>query len=179
MMGRGFYAKLQKHMVVEAVDAGNARQDNAESTGLDPGNLEASLDEQRRINIMGCCGERAGWVFFPQLVWHKFKVGHPDGTPDLGDFIDVKTIKRPTQNDHALIVKHDGIKPDWVYLLVAAEEHPYYWIAGWLWGEELQQPRHLQNDWGPFTKRPAYMVKAPGLRSVFDLQKIVKQRTAA
>jgi hypothetical protein len=173
MMGRGLYTKLADAMTADADAVGNRRQDNAERGGYIPGNgLVATLAECRRLHILGARCERAGQIAFPTLVWNKGLEGPFRNLPDLGDFIDVKGIERPYQNDHALIVPANRVTLDWAYLLVAAEEHPYYWIAGWMWGRELAVPDNKR-----FPNRPAYFVEQDRLHPPFTLQQIARERT--
>jgi len=167
MMGRGLYAKLADHMIVEADGVGNARQDRAEREGFEPGNnLIATLAECRRLHINGARGERAGKIVFDPIVWNKGLDGSFRHLPDLGDFIDIKTMWR---DHHRLLVEVPRLVKDYAYVCVSSENHPYYWFAGWRWGHEL-----LQLNQRDFPNRPAYFATVAQLHKIYLLQQIVR-----
>lgn len=165
MLGRGLYAKLATHMIEEADHVARQRQQNAIAEGRTPGNHLAAGPHDLDLHIVGARGERAGKVMLDPIEWHKFKIGNLDGLPDLDDFIDIKTV---SNDQHALLVPAHKIVSAWAYVLVSAAEHPYYWIAGWMWGHELAQPQHLR-----FPDRPAYSVATARLHKPYLLQDIV------
>lgn len=177
MMGMGLYAKLNEAMIRDATAAGNARQDNAERNDRDNGRSPIAPEKRRENHIYACLGERAGQVFFPTLKWHAYKERNFDGTPDLGDFIDVKS-NHWTGPDPKLIVKrdlrHEGddkiIHDDWAYLLVLGCDHPYWWLAGWQWGKYIHASKV------EFAPHHAYTVEKGELLPIHLLQRIVRER---
>jgi hypothetical protein len=171
MMGRGLYAKLFEHMIAQADCVGNTRQDRAERGGFELGNnLVATPEQCRLMHINGARGERAGKVIFDEpghpIVWNKGLDGPFRELPDLGDFIDVKTMWK---DHHQLLVEVPRLHKEWAYLCVSSENHPYYWIAGWLWGHEL-----LQLNQKRFPARPAYSATVAQLHKPYLLQRIVR-----
>lgn len=169
MMGRGLYAKLSDVMIKEADYWAVKRQENAIEENRTPGNnLRIPLDEQYATHELGCRTERAGKVCFSYLIWHAFKKGSLIGLPDLGDFIDVKGIPEDRLN---LVVQVGGLRLDWAYLLISAENHPYYWLAGWMWGKEILDRAEIR-----FPGRPAYFIRKDLLHKPYLLQQIAKER---
>ena len=157
--------KLNDHMIREADYWANKRQENAEIEGRTPGNDLIPGPDDLAKHIRGCRAERAGKVLLDPIEWHKFKTGSLRNLADLGDFVDVKAVDRTfPKQDHALIVPIYQLKRDWAYLLVGAEEHPYYWMVGWLWGQEI----HDRATTG-FLKRTAYFIRAFDQRGKFQL----------
>jgi hypothetical protein len=132
MLGKGFYAHLDQHKIRQAEKAATDRRAYARSIGRTE-SIPDSVDKASE-DLRGALCERAAWVFFPSLEWHAFKTGPLDELPDIGSFIDVKGIKL---DRHELLVKVRNIKPNWAYLLVSAENHPYYLMCGFKWGCEL------------------------------------------
>jgi hypothetical protein len=172
MMGRGLYGKLAPHMIVEADFVAQRRQDNADRYGyVHRNHLAAGAGDLPR-HILGARTERAAKIIFEPIVWNKGLDGAGD-MPDLGDFIDVKGV---TSDDHCLLVWQGGVKPQWAYLLVSAEQHPYYWMAGWLWGHEVERPENLEQSFGPYVHRPAYRIAAARLHPTYLLQRVVRDR---
>lgn len=161
-MGRGFYAKLDQFKLTEADTTAHDRHEYNYQQGRDPGRNQTP-EENLVEHVLGARCERAGWVFFPTLTWHRFKTGAVDDTPDLGDFIDVKGVRF---DHHELLVPQAKIKRDWAYLLISAEQHPYYWLAGWMWGSSLIERAPLKHS------RPAYAMPAHALFSLTALQRI-------
>lgn len=174
MMGKGLYFRLSDAMIREADEAALKRQ--IDSKGRKPGNnLVATWEEQLALNIAGCRCERACKGVLEPIVWHAFKTGNLDNLPDLSDFIDVKGVR---QDNHRLIVqkkKEVPVRPSWAYVLVSAENHPYYWIVGWAWGAEVLtfNVKELQPG------RPTYVEIADNLHKPFLLQRIVNERRTA
>jgi hypothetical protein len=171
MMGRGLYAKLAPWMIAEADFQAKRRRDYAKSIGRIPGNnLVADEEEALAMDILGCRCERAGKVILPTLVWHTELVRDVDSVPDLGDFVDVKGMKL---DRHHLLIPRAKLKLQWAYLLISAEEHPYYWCAGWLWGHEVPAIATA----GPYAHRPSYQIEAEQMHKPYLLQQFVKERS--
>lgn len=162
-MGRGLYAKLNDHMIREADQVAVGR---AESYT----NLPSRRPDTPAINITGARCERAAKICFDPIEWHKILNDGDDmmNIPDLGDFIDVKGTQYA---EPWLKVPAYKIKKHWAYLCVSAADHPYYWIAGWLWGHELAVRDNLK-----FPERPAYTVEAAALHKPYLLQQIARER---
>jgi hypothetical protein len=171
MMGRGIYVKLSPAMIAEADEAARMRQDNAVEELRTPGNNLRAGDGDLALNVLGCRCERAAKVAFEPIEWHKFKRGRLDDLADLGDFIDVKGVDK---DERRLLVPRGRLHVDWAYLLVSAENFPYYWIAGWMWGSELVP--HLESSFGPYVQRPAYLAGHDLLHPTFTLQRIARAR---
>ena len=165
-LGRGLYGKLSDAMTAEADHVAHQRQRNAIEEGRTPGNNLVAGPNDLELHIRGARGERAAKIVFDPIVWHKFKTGTLDGLPDLDDFIDVKTV---SYDEHVLLVPAHKIVKPWAYVLVSAAAHPYYWIAGWIWGHELARPEFLR-----FPDRPAYAMKHTQLHKPYLLQEIVR-----
>jgi hypothetical protein len=92
-------------------------------------------ERQKAWDRRGARCERAAVPFFPHLEWHAFKAGDTNGLADLGTFLNVKGIEF---DYHHLVVTLGELKEDWAYVLVSAQHHPWYWIAGWKWGWEIK-----------------------------------------
>jgi hypothetical protein len=173
MMGRGLYAKLSDAMIAEADEVGHKRQANAVSIGATPGyGLVATDEEALALHIWGARCERAGKVVFPTLTWNAYRDKFDfKGLADLGNLIEVKGMEK---DDHRLLVPLGSVNPVRAYLLISRENHPYYWIAGWLWGSEvLLGP--VERSFGKFIKRPAYRIPADCLHKPYLLQRIVTE----
>jgi hypothetical protein len=162
MMGRGLYGKLNDAMIREADWVAVKRTEDG--NGRPTQRPDAAV-----IDVMGARCERAAKICFEPIVWHKFVADHELGNvPDLGDFIDVKGTNYA---EPWLKVPAHKIKNHWAYLCVSAADHPYYWIAGWLWGHELAQQQHLK-----FPERPAFSVEVAQLHKPYLLQQIARER---
>jgi hypothetical protein len=164
---------LDDVMCREALDAAVARQRNAEKLKRKPGNnLAVRREQQLALNLNGARGERACKVLLDPIVWHAFKPGDLDDTPDLGDFIDVKTLSRYFDEETRLLhAKKDGVKRRWAYVLVVPERiERRFRIVGWAWGFELQRITPVELQPG----RPAHILPGtiPPLRPLSHLQKI-------
>lgn len=164
VMGRGCYAKLDRWKEREADKAAAAR------TAYGRAHRRSWIAEEIREaeDILGCRCERAGKVFFPWLEWHSYREGPVDDLADLGDLIDVKGVRL---DRHELLVKVSRIKEGWAYLLVSAENAPFYWIAGWRWGWELKELGVMKHS------RPrcyAWPWELGDLRPVRELQAITR-----
>jgi hypothetical protein len=180
-LGRGLYAKLAPHMIAEADYVAHQRRENAIKEKLKPGNnLKVTPDENLLLDILGTRGERAAKIVFDPIKWLAFEPVKSGSKkkPDLGDFIDVKAQERTMFDDrlHELNVSHDPkknitVNPDWAYLLVGAETHPYYWIAGWMWGHEVMRFGELRNP-----SRPYYSVRVDRLHPPWRLIQIARER---
>lgn len=94
-------------------------------------------------DLQGARGEAACYIWLSPVIWDKQLVrGKMPATkkPDFDNFIDIKTA---TESHHGLIVLQ-GDNENWAYVLVLANEHPTYSIAGWLWGHECKQDKYLK-----------------------------------
>ena len=161
MMGRGLYAKLDAFKLGEADAVARQRRDNVIKYNLEAGRV-VSEEQNEEEHFRGARCERAAWIFFPELPWNRLIIEDAD----LGDFIDVKSIRFDW---HELLVKKHKIKPEWAYLLVSAENHPYYWLAGWQWGSYLIAHAPTKH-----ARPPCYALPASALLPVWQLQKIVR-----
>jgi hypothetical protein len=163
MMGRGWYAKLDQYKLAQADRIARARHQYARLVGRQD-HLPKEADKLAE-DLLGARCERAGWVFFPWLEWHSEIVRDVSELPDLGNFIDVKGVRL---DRHQLLVPVTSIKPHWAYLLVSAQNHPYYWIAGWKWGDELIAKAQVM------FARPAYAWPSDKLNPLRTLQEIAR-----
>jgi hypothetical protein len=86
------------------------------------------------------------------IPWNDLVVAANSRTPDLADFIDVKTRSLPW---HDLLVQ-DHQPEHFAYVLVFPTTYPTFCIRGWCWGHEAKRPQF----WGDKanTGRPAYFV---------------------
>jgi hypothetical protein len=152
MLGKGFYAKLDQFKCDEADGVGRRRYLGSREIGAvcRIGDSAPNIDKLADVDILGARCERAAWIFFPTLTWNRYA----HHLPDLGDRIDVKGKRL---DHHDLLVQPDRVKLHWIYLFVSAENHPYYWMAGWAWGHEVAQaPLRL--------KRPCHLIPVDELR---------------
>jgi len=118
----------------------------------------AALD----MNVKGARGECAAYLWFSPIRWHTYRDDSLADLPDLGDFIDVKTVIHP----RPLLIVQPTAPDHWAYLLVNGRRHPDYVLEGWLWGHEVKTPKYL---WDPLGGRAAYFVPAADLRPPISL----------
>jgi hypothetical protein len=170
MMGRGFYAYLDKYKIAEADRAAMDFFKNVLARGLDP-KRKATKEEQLNAHILGARCERAALVFFPGMTWHRHFTDFI-GKPDLGSFIDVKGVG---EDRRRLLSPNHNIKRDFAYLLVSAENHPYYWMAGWLWGSELIKAGEERGR-QEFSKRPCFVAEHKELEPLRLLQQVAREK---
>lgn len=123
------------------------------------------------IHILGARCEAAAKLYLNPIHWNAFHASVKN-LPDLGEFIDVKGIAKPS---HRLIVQKDDAA-EWAYLLVNAFEHPLYTMEGWCWGRDAQHPAFWRD---PVGGRAAYFVARDRLRPPHELVDIVRRRGAA
>jgi hypothetical protein len=114
---------------------------------------------------LGARTECAGKTYLWMTTWNIELLDDLTDVPDLTHpraKIDVKGI---TSHQHALISPAAAIKPDWVYLLISAQEHPRYLICGWCRGATLAQAplRELQ------PRRPCHVIASRSLRDPVEL----------
>jgi hypothetical protein len=167
MMGRGLYGKLSDPMIREADWVAAKRTEDGKTRPTQRPNAAV-------IDILGARCERAAKICFEPIVWNKLPPAAAIGdVPDLGDFIDVKGVRL---DEHCLVVKIGGVKMSWAYLLVSAENHPHYWLAGWLWGHEVATDDNLERSFGPYIERPAYRIHPEQLHKPYLLQRIARER---
>jgi len=114
------------------------------------------------MNVKGARGECAAYLWFSPIVWHTYRDDGLTDLPDLGDFIDVKTVVHRTP----LLIVQPTAPDDWVYLLVNGEKHPHYTLEGWLWGREAKTRKYM---WDPLGGRAAFFVPARDLRPPITL----------
>lgn len=143
------------------------RQDSADQNQRTGGNGGASkglgaLD----MNIKGTRGECAAYLWMRPIRWHAYCDQGLTDLPDLGTFIDVKTVVHRTP----LLIVQPTAPDGWAYLLVNGLDHPRYKLEGWLWGHEVKDERYL---WDPLGGRAAYFVPAADLRHPIELKEIV------
>jgi len=117
-------------------------------------------------HIIGARGERAGKIIFDPIVWNQGLDGAFKHLPDLGDFIDCKTTPHA---EPWLKIAKGRLNTERAYVLISSADHPYYWIAGWMWGHEIAQRGKIL-----FPARPAYVVEASMLHKPHLLQQIVR-----
>lgn len=166
LAGRGYYGVLGDNDLTVCHYVAQCRQNDAETNDYIPGNnLDVDRAQQLEINRVGARGERAAHLFFPHLTWHRGP--YAPRQPDLGSFIDVKTVDRKgsemRKKTSLIVQRKDGHPfPHWAYLLTAELELGFFWIGGWLWGFEVaQQPvKQLQPN------RPAYVAELKILHSL-------------
>lgn len=120
---------------------------NRSSRNVNIGDESASL----AANIRGARAEVAAKVFLNPVVWHALTDGKIEGLPDLGDFIDVKSMAKP---HHSLLVQADN-NSDFAYFLVDVSAPPLYVMIGWMWGHEAKQP----DFWDETLVVPSYRIK--------------------
>ncbi len=143
------------------------RQESAERNNRRGGNSgpttgKVALD----YHILGVRGECAAYLWLKPIKWHTFYESDVSGRADLGDFIDVKTIKHSGMR---LIIQPNS--PDeWAYLLVNAGHHPEYAIEGWLWGREAKVERFFRD---PVGGRGAFFVPAHELHPPATLKDVI------
>jgi len=157
-MGKGLYAKLDTYMIGQADKVAKDRHEYAKEHRdvYDYGIVDWDYE------VLGARCERAACVFFPGEEWHKFTTGSVSKLPDLGEFIDVKGVPF---DRYELLVPCPKLNPDFAYVFISAEYHPYYWLAGWEWGSEMAKApvKH---------KRPCYAKAVGALRKIHELQRI-------
>lgn len=178
-MGRGLYVKLTKAELLNGVAIGTLRQESAIRLGRRPGNyLKADPETQLAYHIRGACGECATHHCFPEGTWHR-QTDKIYGVPDItGHPVPIKIDSKATELDwHRLQVglgeDRDSLKRDWAYVMVSAENSPYFWVAGFLWGHELQDGWFLDKR-GKYALRPAYRAQTWQLHPMYILQQIVR-----
>lgn len=133
------------------------RQESADRHDRRGGNGGATMGpEALDMNIKGARGECAAYLWFRPIKWHTYREGSLDDLPDLGDFIDVKTVVHRTP----LLIIQPNAPDDWAYILVNGLNHPHYRLEGWMWGYEAKVEKY---KWDPLGGRPAYFVPARDL----------------
>ena len=138
------------------------RQESADRCNRRGGNGGATMGrEALDMNIKGARGECAAYLWlsqwFESVKWHTYRDGNLDDMPDLDDFIDVKTVV----HDRPLLIVQPTAPRKWAYLLVNGLRHPNYAIEGWMWGDEVRDPKYI---WDPRGGRGAFFVPARDLR---------------
>jgi hypothetical protein len=124
--------------------------------------------------------ERTNAIFSRQQIDAGAKL------PDLGDFIDVKGIRR--RNDHLIIpCGREWNKNDptdhWAYLVAGGWEYRpplrRFRMVGWLWGHEIRQryPAHIPS-WTDDPERRSRWVPLSDLRPPLTLIPILRERQA-
>lgn len=164
---------LEAKHIAYADEVARKRHENAKRYAIKGGNggPEATTGGAAlAIDLLGARGECAGYLWLSPIKWHVACRGYEFlDLPDLGDFIDAKTVGN---SRHRLIVKQN--EPDgWAYLLVNGERHPEYAIEGWLWGHEAKQPEYLRD---PVGGRAAFFVPVSALRHPDSLKALKEQR---
>lgn len=144
-------------------DLARRRQESADRHGRRGGNGaitrgHAALD----MNVKGARGECAAYLWFNPIKWHTYRDDSLADLPDLGDFIDVKTVIHP----RPLLIVQPTAPDHWAYVLVNGRTHPHYTLEGWLWGHEIKTTRYL---WDPLGGRAAYFAPAADLRPPITL----------
>jgi hypothetical protein len=139
----GHPVRLEQLHIDTADKVARRRRAWAVEHALEPANgAPIDNDEALALDILGARCEAAGKLFYNPIRWHA--VRDEVTNPDLGSFIDVKGIR---EHGHRLIVKGHG-HPEWAYVLVSAEEHPWYHILCWCWGSDAMQQRFWQDPTG-------------------------------
>ena len=135
MVKAGAYIVLDDAEISEADTVARLRNENAYDEKRKPGNNLKASSEDLSMHIRGARGERAAKAFFDPIEWHSYQTGNLTNLPDLGDFIDIKTV--PPHPTCMLIAKRGSIKLDWAYVLCEAMTERNYRLCGWVWGHEL------------------------------------------
>jgi hypothetical protein len=119
---------------------GAARQAKRERAGsVHRNNRRVTDAEALAGHRLGVRTECAGKTYLWMTTWHIELLDDVADVPDLEHpraKIDVKGI---TLHSHGLISPSASIHPDWVYLLISAQEHPRYLICGWCRGSVLAE----------------------------------------
>src|SRR5271156_1824872 len=140
------YVTLTPAMIAEADKVAHLRMKRAIRDNLDVGRT-ATLEQQLADHILGARCERAGKHYYDPTKWNLGLSGAFIHLPDLGDFIEIKGV---TEDRRGLCVPQKKIVAGWAFVLISAEQHPDYWIVGWMWGRDLaKEPLK-------FPQRPAY-----------------------
>lgn len=160
------------------------RDGNAVEVGRNPGvaPVEKAKPEGKKItslqnHIFAARGEKAIWKVVPFLSWHKFSTKGFHNSADVGDFIDGKATDYPIE-EIEMIVKRDykdgdkkAIHPEFAYTLAAGFHHPWWYIAGWMWGREVIQ-RYKPKKYYSWV----YQVPEKDLHPIDELIEIARDR---
>jgi hypothetical protein len=143
MAGRGVYVKLKPSQIEFADDIAARRSANAERYGLF--DRITIPDNGKDAHILGARCELAAKIYLDPVEWNAYSEGNEHiNKPDLAGWIDVKgTVKEM----HSLCVPANKLEDKIAYLLVSAEDHPYYWIAGWQWGRSIREKYKPEKRW--------------------------------
>jgi len=156
---------------------GERRQRAVERMGAhDARGAQIDREEAVALHVFGARGESAARLFFrDEPAWNRNNADLDPNCADLGDFIDVKAVRRA---DHALIVSPHNLHADWAYFLVDGSEHPKWRMVGWLYGQEINAGGFLSK---PDYHRPvAYTVPQAALwRKPMALYDVWKEREEA
>ncbi len=173
MLGRGLYAKLRDDQILLADRKGRERYEWCRRKGR-RSDRKLTPEQQLAEDIEACRCELAGWVCFQFLRWCTELVDDPSDLPDLVGFssftIDVKGIKEDRLN--LVCPGASKLHRDWYYLLVSSESHPYYWLPGWMRGDEIADGSFRQDHW----ERPAWLVRKELLHGPCLLQQIARKQ---
>lgn len=153
----------EKHLAY-CDDLARRRQESADRHCRRGGNnAETRGPEALDMNVKGARGECAAYLWLSPIKWHTFRDEGLSDLPDLGDFIDVKTVIHRTP----LLIVQPTAPEGWAYLLVNGQRHPEYTLEGWLWGHEVKDPEYM---WDPRGGRGAFFVPAAHLRHPSSLR---------
>jgi hypothetical protein len=133
MIPIGVYVQLDDAMIAEA-DA-RAATILARHTKLGTTNphLYNGYDQAAQLRL-GCRCERAAAPMLEPLPQTPVDIPDWHDSADFGDFVDVKGARL---DRHSLLCPVHRLKKEFAYLLVSAERHPIYWLAGWAWGSDF------------------------------------------
>lgn len=165
--GPAVIVTLEDHHIAFCDDVALKRQRCADRYGRQGGNGGATRGaEALEMNIKGARGECAAYNWLKPIKWHTYSESSLNDLPDLGDFVDVKTVI----HEKPLLIVQPDAPIEWVYLLVNGLRHPHYVLEGWMWGHEVRQEKY---KWDPRGGREAYFVPARDLHHPSLLREII------
>jgi hypothetical protein len=168
MIPIGVYVQLNDAMIAEADARTAAIMAFHTKRGTPNPYLFAGWDQTGQ-HLLGCRCERAAAPMLEPLKKTPVNIEDWHNTPDFGDFVDVKGVRL---DRHSLMCPVHRLRKEFAYLLVSAEQHPIYWLAGWAWGSDfVGKTNHGGEAW-------TIRIDDPLLRPIETLCQEIERRTA-